>query len=60
MSTSAHQVDQPVCIDGMAAYWFETFATAPLSNDHSPPKSASVSTTPYPWQSSTCCSWHAP
>src|SRR4051794_12760021 len=60
MSTSAHHVDHPVCIEGIAAYWFERSATAPLSNDHSPPNSASVSTTPYPWQSTTCCSWHAP
>ena len=36
MSTNAHQVDQPVCIDGMAAYWFDTSATAPVSNDQQP------------------------
>src|SRR4029453_4985729 len=60
MSTSAHHVDQPVCIDGIAAYWLDRSATAPLSNDQSPPYLASVSTTPYPWQSTTWASWQAP
>ena len=44
MSTKAHHVDQPVCRLGMAAYWFDTLATAPESNDHSPPNRSRVST----------------
>jgi hypothetical protein len=36
-STRAHQVDQPMCMLGMAAYWFETAAISSLPNDAHPP-----------------------
>ena len=37
---------QPQCRLGMAAYWFDTFSMAELSNDHSVGNCFSVSTKP--------------
>ena len=43
---TAHHVDQPMCMLGIAAYWLEMSVIVSESNDHGPPYSASVSTNP--------------
>ena len=43
---TAHHVDHPMCMLGIAAYWLEMSAIVSESNDHGPPYSASVSTKP--------------
>ena len=45
-STSIDQVDQPMCIDGMAAHWLDTSSTPSWPNESHPPSTASVSTKP--------------
>ena len=34
---TAHHVDQPMCMLGIAAYWLDTFFIVSESNDHGPP-----------------------
>ncbi len=36
-STKAHQVDQPMCMLGMAAYWLDTAFISSLPNEAQPP-----------------------
>src|SRR3954447_5462166 len=45
-SANAHHVDHAMCTLGMAAYWFETFAAGPESNDQNVGYLSSVSTKP--------------
>ncbi len=34
---TAHHVDQPMCMLGIAAYWLEMLVIVSESNDHGPP-----------------------
>ena len=36
-TAATHHVDQPMCMLGIAAYWFEIDAIVSESNDHGPP-----------------------